>query len=206
MVDTMTGLTDLDKDFANVLRRTNKPVYLVANKAETTERLHMAAEFYELGIGDIFPVSSQTGSGTGELLDEIVKHFTDEGAEDPDAGIPKISILGRPNAGKSSFLNVLLGEDRSIVTDIAGTTRDAIDSRYKLYGQDFIITDTAGIRRKAKVRDDIEFYSVLRSLRTLEECDVCIVMFDATRGIESQDVNIIGLAEKAPEGDSDYGQ
>jgi GTP-binding protein len=200
MVDCETGLTDLDRDFANVLRRANKPVYLVANKADTHERIQMAVEFYELGMGDPYAISSQTGSGTGDLLDEVVKHFKEEDPEDPDAGVPRISILGRPNVGKSSFLNVLLGEERSIVTDIAGTTRDAINSRYKLFGQDFIITDTAGVRRKAKIKDDIEFYSILRTIRTLEESDVCIVMLDATRGIEAQDVNIIALAERRRKG------
>jgi GTP-binding protein len=200
MVDCTVGVTDLDKEFANVLRRSKKPVYLIANKADTSERALMASEFYELGMGDPFTVSSQTGSGTGELLDEVVKHFTEEDPEDPDAGVPRIAILGRPNVGKSSFLNILLGEERSIVTDIAGTTRDAINSRYTLYGHDFIITDTAGIRRKAKIKEDIEFYSILRSIRTLEESDVCIVMLDATRGIEAQDVNIIALAERRRKG------
>jgi GTP-binding protein len=175
-------------------------VYLVANKADNTERIQMASEFYELGMGDPYPISSQTGSGTGDLLDEVIKHFKEEDPEDPDAGVPRISILGRPNVGKSSFLNVLLGEERSIVTDIAGTTRDSINSRYKLFGQDFIITDTAGVRRKAKIKDDIEFYSILRTIRTLEESDVCIVMLDATRGIEAQDVNIIALAERRRKG------
>jgi GTP-binding protein len=201
MVDTMTGLTDLDKDFANVLRRSKKPVLIVANKAETFDRLNGAAEFYELGLGEaIFPISAETGSGTGDLLDEVVKHFEEKGIEDPDAGIPKIAIMGRPNVGKSSFLNALLGKDRSIVTDIAGTTRDSINTRYKLFGKDFILTDTAGIRRKARVNDSIEFYSVLRSLKALEASDVCLIMLDASKGIEAQDVNIIAQAHKAKKG------
>lgn len=200
MVDSMAGLTDLDKDFANVLRRSKKPVIVVANKSETVLRQNSVGEFYALGLGDPFPISSLTGTGTGDLLDEVVKHFPSSGVEDPNAGIPRIAILGRPNVGKSSFLNVLIGEDRSIVTDIAGTTRDAIDTRYKAFGKDFILTDTAGIRRKSRVKDNIEFYSVMRSLKALEESDVVIVMLDATRGLEAQDMNIIGQAVRAKKG------
>ena len=200
LVDTNTGMTGLDEDFANVLRRSKKPVFVVANKAETLDRRQAAAEFYALGLGDPYPLSAQTGSGTGELLDEVIKHFQTDGQEDPDAGIPRISILGRPNVGKSSFVNVLLGRERSIVTDIAGTTRDAINTRYRAYGKDFILTDTAGLRRKAKIKDNIEFYSTLRSLKAMEESDVCIVMLDATRGLESQDMNIIGQAIRAKKG------
>jgi GTP-binding protein len=202
VVDCIDGLTDLDMEFANELRGTKKPLFIVANKADNREKAMAAHEFYSLGISDfeIFPVAAASGSGTGELLDEVIKHFEDEGVEDPDAGIPKISILGRPNVGKSSFLNALLGHERSIVTDEAGTTRDAIHTRYKLFGQDFIITDTAGIRKKAKVKEDVEFYSVMRSLRTLEESDVIIVMVDATRGLEAQDINLIGLAIKNNKG------
>jgi GTP-binding protein len=201
LVDTMTGLTDLDKDFANVLRRFNKPVYLVANKAETTERYQSAAEFYELGLGDeIYAISAQTGFGTGDLLDEVVKHFETAGVEDPEAGIPRIAIMGRPNVGKSSFLNVLTGTDRSIVTDIAGTTRDAIHTHYKAFGMEFILTDTAGLRRKSRVNEDIEYYSTLRSVKAMEESDVCIVLLDATLGLEGQDLTIIGLADKAKKG------
>src|SRR6185436_7507248 len=161
---------------------------------------YIASEFYELGLGEVFPMSSSNGSGSGELLDAIVKTFPEEGIEDPYAGIPKIAILGRPNVGKSSLLNALLGSERSIVTDEAGTTRDAIHTRYTQYGKDFILIDTAGIRKKGKVKEDIEFYSVLRSLRTLEESDVCIVVIDATRRLESQDVNIISLAERQGKG------
>lgn len=200
MVDCRDGITGFDKDFANVIRASKKPVFLAANKADTTEKAMHAAEFYELGMGEVFPISAENGSGTGELLDEVVKVFPEEGVEDPDAGIPRISILGRPNVGKSSLLNALLGTDRSIVTDEAGTTRDAIHSRYKMYGKDFILIDTAGIRKKAKVHEDIEFYSVLRSLRTLEESDVCIIVLDAERGMESQDVNIISLAQRQGKG------
>ncbi|WP_347159585.1 ribosome biogenesis GTPase Der [Pontibacter chitinilyticus] len=201
MVDVDAGVTSLDEEFASVLRRTDKPIYIVANKADTNARAHQMGEFYALGVGgEIFPISSQNGSGTGDLLDEVVKHFKDEGVEDPDAGIPKIAVLGRPNVGKSSFVNLLLGVDRNIVTDIAGTTRDAIHSRYNAFGNEFIIVDTAGLRRKSKVNEDIEFYSVMRSVRALEDADVCIVMLDATRGIEAQDVNIIALAEKNRKG------
>ncbi|GAB3246647.1 ribosome biogenesis GTPase Der [Larkinella harenae] len=200
MVDAMAGLTDLDKDFADVLRRSKKPVYVVANKSETVMRQNSVGEFYALGLGDPYPISSITGTGTGDLLDEVVKHFPSAGVEDPNAGIPRIAILGRPNVGKSSFLNVLIGEERSIVTDLAGTTRDAIDTRYKAFGRDFILTDTAGIRRKSRVKDNIEFYSVMRSLKALEESDVIIVMLDATRGLEAQDMNIIGLAVRAKKG------
>jgi GTPase len=200
MVDTDTGLTDLDKEFANVVRRSKKPVYLLANKAETLSRTHSAAEFYELGLGDPIPVSAQTGTGTGDLLDIVVGHFPNDGIEDPDAGIPKIAIIGRPNVGKSSFLNVLLGKERSIVTDIAGTTRDAINTHYKAFGKDFILIDTAGIRRKSRVKDSIEFYSTLRSFKALEDADVCIMMLDAERGLEAQDLNIIGMAHKAKKG------
>jgi GTP-binding protein len=200
MVDVAAGLHPLDEEFANVLRRNKKPLYLIANKADTHMRAHASGEFYALGMGDVWPISSQNGSGTGDLLDEVVKHFPDEGVEDPDLGIPKIAIVGRPNVGKSSMINLLLGTERSIVTDIAGTTRDSIQARYNLFGQDFILIDTAGLRRKTKVHEDIEFFSVLRSIRALEESDICIVMIDATRGLEAQDLNIIGLAIKNKKG------
>lgn len=199
MMDCHTGLTDLDKDFARVIRTTDKPVYIVANKADTTEKIHMSAEFYELGMGEIYPISAATGSGTGELLDEVVTHF-DAGEEDPDAGIPRIAILGRPNVGKSSFLNALLGKERTIVTDEAGTTRDAVNTRYKLFGKNFILTDTAGIRKKSKVREDIEFYSVLRSIQALQDSDVCVILLDAERGLEAQDMSILSLAIKYNKG------
>lgn len=201
MVDTMTGITDLDRDFAKVLRRTNKPIFIVANKVETQNRRQTAMEFYELGLNaEIFPLSSQNGSGTGELLDEVVKHFVHEDRENPEEGIPRIAIIGRPNVGKSSYLNVLTGKERSIVTDIAGTTRDSIHTHYKAFGKDFILIDTAGIRRKSRISDSIEFYSILRSVKAIEESDICIVMLDATRGLEAQDLNIIGIAHKAKKG------
>ena len=199
MVDSYHGLTDLDKDFANVIRTSKKPVYLVANKSDTTERIHMAMEFYELGMGEVFPISAASGAGTGELLDEVVKHL-EEGEENPEEGVPRIAILGRPNVGKSSFLNALLGNERTIVTDEAGTTRDAINTHYKLYGKDFILTDTAGIRKKSRVKEDIEFYSVLRAIQALQDSDVCIFLVDAERGLEAQDMNIIGLAHKHNKG------
>lgn len=200
VVDCKDGLTGYDKDFANIIRKSKKPVFVAANKADTPEKSAYAAEFYELGLGEVYPISAENGGGTGELLDDLVKIFPSEGVEDPNAGIPKISILGRPNVGKSSLLNALLGTERSIVTDEAGTTRDAIHSHYKLYGKNFILIDTAGIRKKSKVKDDVEFYSVLRSLRALEESDVCIVVLDAGRKIESQDVNIISLAHRQGKG------
>lgn len=201
VVDCKDGLTGFDKDFANVLRTSRKPIFLAANKADTPEKSMLAAEFYELGLeGEVFPISAENGSGTGELLDAVINVFPSEGLEDPDAGIPRIAILGRPNVGKSSFLNALLGTERSIVTDEAGTTRDAIHSYYKMFGKNFILIDTAGVRKKGKVRDDIEFYSVLRSLKALEECDVCIVIIDAERGVEAQDVNIISLAQRQGKG------
>lgn len=201
VVDCKDGLTGFDKDFANVLRTSKKPILVAANKADTPEKTLLASEFYELGlVGEVFPISAENGSGTGELLDEVVKVFPSEGLEDPDSGIPKVAILGRPNVGKSSFLNALLGTERSIVTDEAGTTRDAIHSYYKMFGKNFILIDTAGVRKKGKVKDDIEFYSVLRSLKALEECDVCIVIIDAERGVEAQDVNIISLAQRQGKG------
>ncbi len=201
MVDVDTGLHPLDQDFANVLREIGKPVVLVANKSDNRDRALNANEFYSLGMeSEIFPVSSMTGSGTGDLLDEVVNHFEDDPEIDSEDSTPRIAILGRPNAGKSSFLNVLLGEERSIVTDIAGTTRDAIDTRYKLYGKDFILTDTAGIRKKAKVKEGIEFYSVLRAIQALQDSDVCVVMIDATRGLEAQDMHILALADKYRKG------
>ncbi len=199
MVDVDAGLTDLDKDFANVVRTIKKPVYIVANKSDNAERAFMANEFYAMGFDEIVPVSSVSGSGTGDLLDKVVGHF-EQDQEDPEAGLPRIAIMGRPNAGKSSFINVLLGEERTIVTDVAGTTRDAINTRYKMYGKDFILIDTAGVRKKSKVRDSIEFYSVMRSLRAMMDSDVAVIMIDAERGFESQDMNLIVLAHKYRKG------
>ncbi len=199
MVDCTDGLTGLDSDFASVLRATKKPVYIAANKADNQERALMANEFYAMGFENIFTVSSTSGSGTGELLDAVVSHFPKETDEEID-DTPRIAILGRPNVGKSSFLNVLLGKERAIVTDEAGTTRDAIDSHYTAYNKNFILTDTAGIRKKSRVKDNIEFYSVMRSIQALENSDVCIVLLDAERGIEGQDINIISLAHKYGKG------
>lgn len=200
LVDAKEGITDLDRDFANVVRRFKKPILVAANKVDMPSQGNFISEFYGLGLGDVYPVSSQTGSGTGELLDKIVEFFEFKGDENPYKGLPRISIVGRPNVGKSSFLNTLIGVDRSIVKDEAGTTRDAIDTRYNMFGKDFIITDTAGIRRKARVKEDIEFYSVLRSLKAIETCDVCVIMLDATLGFEAQDMNIISLAHRNKKG------
>jgi GTP-binding protein len=200
MVDCKDGLTGFDKEFANVLRTSKKPIFVAANKADTPSQSIYGAEFYELSLGEVYPISSENGGGTGELLDELVKTFPSEGVEDPNAGIPKFTIVGRPNVGKSSLLNALLGTERSIVTDEAGTTRDAIHSHYKMYGKNFILIDTAGVRKKGKVKEDVEFYSVLRSLRALEESDVCIIVIDAERGLEAQDVNLISLAERQGKG------
>jgi GTP-binding protein len=201
MVDCRDGLTGFDKEFANVLRTVKKPIFIAANKADTPDKSLLAVEFYGLGLdAEIFPVSAENGSGTGEILDAVIATFPSEGVEDPNAGIPKIAIVGRPNVGKSSLLNALLGQERSIVTDEAGTTRDAIHSYYKMFGNNFILIDTAGVRKKAKVKEDIEFYSVLRSLKALEESDVCIVVIDAERGMEAQDVSLISLAERQGKG------
>ena len=200
MVDAKEGLTGLDQDFANVVRQSNKPVYVVANKADTSQSAYTTGEFYALGLGEVYSVSSSNGSGTGDLLDQVVSHFEEEGQEDPEAGIPRIAVLGRPNVGKSSFLNVLLGDERSIVTDIAGTTRDSINTRYKMFGKDFILTDTAGLRKRSRSKDDIEFYSVIRSIQALQDSDVCIIMLDAERGFEGQDMSIISLAHRYNKG------
>jgi len=200
MVDCFDGMTGLDKEFAKIVRTTKKPVYVAANKADNTERAFMIGEFYTLGLGEVFAISSANGSGTGEILDEVVKNFEEVGDENPNEGIPRIAILGRPNVGKSSFINVLLGKERSIVLDEAGTTRDSINTHYRMYEKDFILTDTAGIRKKPKVTEDIEFYSVMRAIQALQDSDVCIILVDAERGLESQDLNIISLAIKYNKG------
>jgi len=199
MLDVETGITDLDQRFVDVLRRSKKPVLVVANKVDHGKRLPDAAEFYSLGMGEVFSISSATGSGTGELLDELVKHLPGE-VEKSTGDLPRLAILGRPNVGKSSLLNVLTGTDRSIVTPIAGTTRDTIDTHYNSYGKELILVDTAGLRKKTKVKEDIEFYSVMRSIRALEQADVVMLMLDATQGIEGQDVNIFHLAERNKKG------
>ncbi|MEM6814285.1 MAG: ribosome biogenesis GTPase Der [Bacteroidota bacterium] len=200
MVDCDIGLHGLDQDFANVLREINKPIFIAANKADNQERLLSANEFYSLALeAPIFAIAAASGSGTGDLLDEISAHFEEE-IEADEESVPKLSIVGKPNVGKSSFVNTLVGQERSIVTNIAGTTRDAINTRYNLFGKDFILTDTAGIRKKSKVRQNIEFYSVLRAIQALQNSDVCIIMVDAETGLESQDMNIIGLAHKYKKG------
>lgn len=200
VVDARTGLTDMDKEFANVLRRSKKPILLVANKVDEGEQLHGLGEFYALGLGDPFPIAAVSGSGTGDLLDELTAHFPKQEEDVFADAKPRIAIVGRPNVGKSSLINLMLGQQRTIVTDIAGTTRDAIDSEYNAYGKEFIITDTAGIRRKSRIKEDIEFYSVLRSIRAVEMSDVCIVVLDATQGMEAQDASIVHLAMKNHKG------
>ena len=199
VVDCKDGLTGLDKDFASVLRAARKPILVVANKADNVPSALMMHDFYPLGMGSPYPISAASGTGTGELLDEVIQHFQDKVSLEAEP-LPKVAILGRPNVGKSSFLNVLLGEMRSIVTPIAGTTRDAIDTAYKLYGKQMVLTDTAGIRRKAKVKDNIEFYSVMRAIGAWQETDVCVIMLDATQGLEGQDINLISLAHRYKKG------
>ena len=199
LVDILNGVTDLDDSIARMLRRSGKPVIVVANKADNYEQHAYAAEFYALGLGDPFCISSANGSGTGDLLDMVVSKFTKDDAEVLE-DIPRFAIVGRPNAGKSSLLNAFIGEERHIVTDIAGTTRDSIYTKYDKFGFNFYLVDTAGIRRKAQVNEDIEYYSVLRSIRAIENSDVCILMIDATRGIEGQDLNIFNLIEKNRKG------
>ncbi len=196
VVDAMNGLTDLDSELAAMLRRTKKPVLVVANKVDTYEMQYAAAEFYAMGLGDMHCISAANGSGTGDLLDLIVSKFTKDAEEAPEENIPRFAVVGRPNAGKSSIINVFLGEERNIVTNIAGTTRDSILTRYTKFGFDFYLVDTAGIRKKGKVNEDIEYYSVLRSIRAIENSDVCILMIDATRGIESQDLNIFSIIQR----------
>ena len=196
LVDVMSGLTDLDADVAQILRRTKLPVMLVVNKVDTNEQQYEAAEFYKLGLGDPWCISSATGSGTGDLLDEILKKLKPGTNEILEEGIPRFAVVGRPNAGKSSIINAFIGEDRNIVTEIAGTTRDSIYTRYDKFGFDFYLVDTAGIRRKNKVTEDLEFYSVMRSIRAIENSDVCILMLDATRGIEAQDMNIFQVIQR----------
>jgi GTP-binding protein len=199
MVDVETGIHDLDKAVAEMLRKVQKKVITVVNKVDNNKRLLDAAEFYGLGLGDFFPISSANGSGTGELLDEIVKHLPDT-AEEPDEEIPRVAVVGRPNVGKSSLANTLLDEERNIVTPVAGTTRDSIHSLYNKFNYRFLLIDTAGLRKKAKVEEDIEFYSVLRSVRSIEESDVCLLLIDATRGIESQDLSILSIIQKNNKG------
>ena len=196
LVDVNTGVTDLDEDVAQILRRTKVPVVLVVNKADNNEQIYEAPVFYSLGLGDPFPISASTGSGTGDLLDAVIEQLKPGDNDNVEDGIPRFAVVGRPNAGKSSIINAFIGEDRNIVTEIAGTTRDSIYTRFDKFGFDFYLVDTAGIRRKNKVTEDLEFYSVMRSIRSIEHSDVCILMIDATRGIESQDMNIFQLIQK----------
>lgn|SRR5690606_26253832 len=200
MVDVLTGITDLDMEIADLLRRTSKPVYVVANKVDHAKLHYDSSEFYAFGLGEVYNVSSVTGSGTGELLDAVVSHFPEPIEDEEEDPLPKITIVGRPNVGKSSMTNALLGEERNIVTDIAGTTRDTIKIHYNKFGHEFILIDTAGLRRKKKVSEDIEFYSVMRTIRALEDSDVVILMLDAQEGVEAQDINIFHLAEKNRKG------
>ena len=196
LVDVMTGITDWDEDVAAILRRTKLPIILVANKVDNSGEYYQAAEFYKLGLGEPQCVSAATGGGTGDLLDLVVSMLKPDVESDVEDDIPRFAVVGRPNAGKSSLINALIGEDRNIVTEIAGTTRDSIYTRYDKFGFDFYLVDTAGIRRKNKVTEDLEFYSVMRSIRSIENSDVCILMIDATRGIEAQDMNIFQLIQK----------
>ncbi len=200
VVDVVNGATDLDDHVAQILRKSKKEVILVANKADTFDWQYAAAEFYSFGLGDPFCLSAANGSGTGDLLDVILKKFPEKEQDETIEDLPKFAVVGRPNAGKSSIINAFIGEDRYIVTDIAGTTRDSIYSRFNKFGFDFYLVDTAGIRKKGKVTEDLEYYSVIRSIRAIENADVCILMVDATRGIESQDLNIFSLIQKNRKG------
>ncbi|MCM4159547.1 ribosome biogenesis GTPase Der [Antarcticibacterium flavum] len=199
MVDVETGITGMDEDVANLLRKVEKPVFLAVNKVDNSKRLENAVEFYSLGLGDYFPIASTNGSGTGELLDAIIEALPEQ-EDDEETELPRFAVVGRPNAGKSSFINALIGEDRYIVTDIAGTTRDSIDTKYNRFGFEFNLVDTAGIRRKSKVKEDLEFYSVMRSVRAIENCDVCLIVLDATRGFDGQVQNIFWLAQRNRKG------
>lgn len=202
MVDAATGITDLDEAMADILRRTAKPVFLVVNKVDNHERLLEATEFYRLGFDNIFFISSVSGSGTGELLDAVAAVITDEEAAETGelAALPKFAIMGQPNVGKSSLLNALVGKERTIVSEIAGTTRDTIHTHYKLFQKEFILIDTAGIRRKTKVHEDLEFYSVIRAIKAMDEADVCLLVLDAEKGITAQDLNIFSLAARKGKG------
>ncbi len=202
MVDAATGMTDLDDSMADVLRRSTKPVFLTVNKVDNNDRMLEATEFYSMGFDHIFFIAAASGSGTGELLDAIAELITEDASEETKemAGLPKFAIIGQPNVGKSSMLNALIGEERTIVSDVAGTTRDTIHTHYKLFQKEFILIDTAGIRRKAKVHEDLEFYSVIRAIKAVDEADVCLLLLDAEKGITAQDLNIFSLAAKKGKG------
>jgi GTP-binding protein len=200
MVDVETGITDLDESVARMLRTISKPVVLVVNKVDNTNRLYDANEFYRLGLGEFYTISSINGSGTGELLDKVVTLFDDKHTLEEELILPKITVVGRPNAGKSTLINTLLGEERHIVTPVPGTTRDSIFTRFNKYNHNFYLVDTAGIRKKGKVSENIEFYSVMRSIRAMEYSDVCLLMLDATQGCQAQDINILHIAQKNRKG------
>jgi len=200
LVDIQNGITDYDLEVAQILRGHTKPVMLVSNKADTFEWQYNLAEFYKLGLGEPYMISAINGLGTGEFLDKLLTLFKSDYTEDIEEDLPRFAVVGRPNAGKSSIINAFIGEERTIVTDIAGTTRDSIYTRFTKFGHDFYLVDTAGIRKKAKVNEDLEYYSVVRSIRAIENCDVCVLMIDATRGIESQDLNIFSLIQKNRKG------
>ncbi|MUP47333.1 ribosome biogenesis GTPase Der [Gramella sp. BOM4] len=199
MVDVESGVTPMDEDVARLLRKVEKPVLLAVNKVDNNKRLENAVEFYALGLGEYFPIASTNGSGTGDLLDKVVEVLP-EVEEEEESELPRFAVVGRPNAGKSSFINALIGEDRYIVTDIAGTTRDSMDTRYNRFGFEFNLVDTAGIRRKSRVKENLEFYSVMRSVRAIENCDVCLLVLDATRGFDGQVQNIFWLAQRNHKG------
>lgn len=200
VVDVENGVTDMDEEVAAVLRRSSKKVFVAVNKVDNNARIIDSHEFYSLGLGELFCISSMTGSGTGDLLDAIVAEFPEKVEDEVEDNIPHFAIIGRPNVGKSSLINALTGEDRNIVTDIAGTTRDSIHTRYNKFGHDFYLVDTAGLRKRTKVKEDVEFYSTMRSIRAIEDSDVCVLMLDATRGMEAQDVSIFHLIERNKKG------
>ena len=200
MVEVSTGITDLDMAMADILRRSSKKIFLVVNKVDNYDLIYSSHEFYSFGLGDPYCISSMSGSGTGDLLDAVVAALPDDKADELEEGLPRITVVGRPNVGKSSLTNALLGKERNIVTPIAGTTRDSINTRYNKYGLDFYLVDTAGLRKKGKVNEDLEFYSVMRSIRAIEHSDVCVLMLDATQGIESQDLNIFSLIVRNKKG------
>ncbi|WP_081211761.1 ribosome biogenesis GTPase Der [Salegentibacter sediminis] len=199
MVDVESGVTPMDEEVAKLLRKVDKPIFLAVNKVDNNKRLENAVEFYSLGLGEYFPIASTNGSGTGDLLDALIEALPEQEAEE-ESELPRFAVVGRPNAGKSSFINALIGEERYIVTDIAGTTRDSMDTKYNRFGFEFNLVDTAGIRRKSKVKENLEFYSVMRSVRAIENCDVCLIVLDATRGFDGQVQNIFWLAERNRKG------